>query len=132
MSLGTPDNSEEVESRLKVDVAREAPDSNPYLANSWLGSILTAIGRRLFDFYRDLSRTAEQLLPDSAFLTDFIIRWGTIFGKQQQPASPSNGNAVATGVAGSIIPLGNILASNGNEYYSTISATITDNNVSVS
>lgn len=132
MSLGTPENSEEVESRLKVDVAREAPDSNPYLANSWLGSILVAFGRRLFDFYRDLSRTTEQLFPDTAFLTDFIIRWGAIFGKQQQSASPSNGNAVATGVAGSIIPIGTILASNGNEYSSTISATIADNVISIS
>jgi len=131
MSLGTPDNSEEVESRLKVDVAREAPDSNPYLANSWLVSILTAIGRRLFDFYRDLSRTIEQLFPDSAFLTDFIVRWGAIYGKQQQPASSSNGNAVATGVAGSTIPLGAILASNGNEYSSASSSTISDNVISI-
>ena len=131
MSLGTPDNSEEVESRLKVDVAREAPDSNPYLANSWLGSILTAIGRRLFDFYRDLSRTVEQLFPDTAFLTDFIIRWGAIFGKTQQAASPANGNAVATGVAGSPVGIGEILASNGNEYSVKTSATISDNSISV-
>ncbi len=132
MSLGLPENSEEVESRIKVDVAREAPDSNPYLANSWLGSILTAFGRRLFDFYRDLSRTVEQLFPDSAFLTDFIIRWGAIYGKTQQAASPANGNIVATGVAASIIPLGTIFASNGNEYSSIISATISDNVISVS
>lgn len=132
MSLGLPENSEEVESRIKVDVAREAPDSNPYLANSWLGSMLIAFGRRLFDFYRDLSRTVEQLFPDSAFLTDFIIRWGSIFGKQQQPASSSNGNAVATGVAGSTIPLGTILASDGNEYSVTTSAAISDNSISVS
>lgn len=132
MSLGLPENSEEVESRIKVDVAREAPDSNPYLANSWLGSILTAFGRRLFDFYRDLSRTVEQLFPDSVFLTDFIIRWANIYGKTQQAASASNGNIVATGVAASIIPLGTIFASNGNEYSSTISATISDNLISVS
>ena len=132
MSLGLPENSEEVESRIKVDVAREAPDSNPYLANSWLGSFLTAFGRRLFDFYRDLSRTVEQLFPDSAFLTDFIIRWGAIFGKTQQAASASNGNAVATGTAGSVISIGAILSSNGNEYASTAPATISDNIISVS
>ena len=132
MSLNLPENSETVESNIKVDVAREAPDSNPYLANGWLGSILTAFGRRLFDFYRDLSRTVEQLFPDTAFLTDFIIRWGAIFGKQQQPASPSNGNAIATGVVGTTIPLGTILASNGNEYSSTTSVVISDNVISVS
>lgn len=132
MPLGLPEDSEEVESRIKVDVAREAPDSNPYLANSWLGSILTAFGRRLFDFYRDLLRTTEQLFPDSTFLTDFIIRWGNIYGKQRQAATPSNGNAVATGIAGSTITLGSILASNGNEYSVTTSATISDNVVSVS
>lgn len=131
MSLNLPENSEEVESRIKVDVAREAPDSNPYLANSWLGSILTAIGRRLFDFYRDLSRTVEQLFPDTAFLSDFIIRWGSIFGKTQQAASPSNGNIVATGVAASSIPLSTLFASNGNEYSSTASATISANTISI-
>lgn len=131
MSLGLPENSEEVESRIKVDVAREAPDSNPYLANSWLGSMLTAFGRRLFDFYRDLSRTVEQLFPDSAFLTDFVIRWGNIYGKTQQPASPANGSLAATGAAASTIPLGAVFASNGNEYSSTISATISDIVISI-
>lgn len=126
MSLNLPNNSEEVENRIKVDVAREAPDSNPYLANSWLGSILTAFGRRLFDFYRDLSRTTEQLFPDTVFLTSFIIRWGAIFGKTQQAASPSNGRAVATGIAGSSITSGTILSSNGNEYISTVAAVISD------
>jgi len=132
MSLGLPDNSEEVESRIKVDVAREAPDSNPYLANSWLGSFLTAFGRRLFDFYRDLSRTVEQLFPDTAFLTDFIIRWGAIFGKTQQAASASNGNIVATGIATTSIPLNTIFAYNGNEYSSAISAVISDNTILIS
>ena len=132
MSLNLPEKSEEVESRIKVDVAREAPDSNPYLANSWLGSILTGVGRRLFDFYRDMFRTVEQLFPDAAFLTDFIIRWGAIFGKTQKAASASNGNAVATGVAGKVISLGDILASNGNEYSVKASATISDNIISIS
>ena len=132
MSLNLPENSETVESNIKVDVARSAPDSDPYLANGWLGSILTAFGRRLFDFYRDLSRVTEQLFPDTAFLTDFIIRWGAIFGKTRQAASPSNGNVVATGTAGSTIPLATILASNGNEYSSSASAVISNNAISIS
>jgi len=131
MSLNTPESSEEVENNLKVDVAREATDSDPYLSNSWLSSLLTGVGRRIFDFYRDLNRTVEQLFPDTAFLTDKVERWGNIYGKQRQAATKSSGKAVATGTAGSVITIGTLLNANSNEYLVTGEATISDNSVSI-
>ena len=57
MSVGTPDESTQVEDRIKADVQREAPDSNPYVRVHWLRSLIAGIARRIFDFYQDLTRT---------------------------------------------------------------------------
>ena len=66
MGVGTPDSATQVEDRIKADVQREAPDSNPYLTVHWLRSLIAGIARRIFDFYLDLNRTETRLFPDTA------------------------------------------------------------------
>ena len=115
MSVGTPDSATQVEKRIKVDVQREAPDSNPFLSVSWLGSLIVGIGRRLFDFYRDLNRTEARLLPDTAD-DDTAPRWGNIYVGPKTAASNATGAAVATGAAGAQVSAGAIVTANDQEY----------------
>jgi len=131
MGVGTPDTASQVEDRLKADVAREAPDSNPYLRVHWLRSVLTAIARRIFDFYGDLERTEERLFPDTTD-EDTAARWGNIYVGPENVSTQSSGGVVATGVAGGIVgtPVATLTA-NGVEYITTSSATIADQVISV-
>ncbi len=123
MSVGTPDNSTQVENRIKVDVQREAPDSNPFLSVSWLGSLIVGIGRRLFDFYRDLNRTEARLLPDTAD-DDTAPRWGNIYVGPKNAASNATGTAVATGAAGAQVSAGAIVTANNQDYTVTTGGTV--------
>ncbi len=109
MPLGLPTNSEEIEDRLKSDVALSAPDSNPYAANHWLLALIVGLGRRLFDFTRDLQRAVDFAFPDTTF-DEGITRWASIYGKSQQAATQSSGNAIATGTATSVIPIATVLS----------------------
>ncbi len=123
MSAGTPDNTGQVEDRIKADVQREAPDSNPYLRVHWLRSLIAGISRRIFDFYQDLARTEKRLFPDTAD-DEAAVQWGGIYIGQENPASQSSGIAVATGSVGSPIGIGEQLSSGGEEYATTSSAVI--------
>lgn len=130
MTIGLPENSKEVEDRIKLDVAREATDANPYLQNSWLLALVTGFGRRIFDFYSDLKRSEKNTFPDTA-VGERAEQWGTIYGRTRIPATQATGNVVATGTAGTLIPQSTIMTANQNDYASTIDATIIANNVSV-
>ncbi len=137
--LNLPANSPVVEDRIKADVAQEATDSNPYLVNSWLVAFIVGFGRRIFDSYSDLKRALRFAFPDLTF-GDGILRWAGIYGKEQAPATQSNGSAIATGVATTIIPSGttlvaNVIDADGNSatvtYGSTAAATITDQIINI-
>lgn len=130
MGVGTPDTTQQVEDRIKADVAREAPDSNPFLRVHWLRSVLTGFARRIFDFYGDLERTEERLFPDTTD-NDTAERWGNIYVGPKNASTMSSGGAVATGVAGGVVGVGATLTANGVEYTTISSATIADQVISV-
>jgi uncharacterized phage protein gp47/JayE len=130
VTIGLPTSSKEVEDRVKVDVAREAPDSNPYVQNSWLLALVVGYGRRIFDFYRDLKRSEENTFPDTA-TGERAEQWGTIYGKTKTPATQSSGNCVATGIATTLIPAGTLLTANSLSYTVTTNATISAQVVNV-
>ena len=125
MAVGTPDNTQQVEDRIKADVQREAPDSNPYLRVSWLRSLIAGVARRIFDFYQDLRRTETRLFPDTAD-SETSLRWGQIYVGPKNPATSSSGRAVSQGVSGASITIGTLLTANGNEYVTLANATISD------
>lgn len=130
MAVGTPDNTTQVEDRVKADVAREAPDSNPYLRVSFLRSLIAGFSRRIFDFYGDLEAAEERLLPDTTD-TEAGARWNTIYNTPQRPASNSAGRAVASGAAGGIIPVGTPLTADGNLFTVTGAGSIADNSINI-
>lgn len=124
MAQDLPESSKEVEDRIKVDVAREAPDSNPYLRNHWLLALIVGFGRRIFDFYRDLKRSEENTFPDTA-TGERAEQWGTIYGKTRIPATQASGNVAATGTATTLIPLATLLVSGDISYTVTTDSIIT-------
>jgi uncharacterized phage protein gp47/JayE len=131
MAIEIPDNASEVEARSKADVQRELEQSNPFLKNSWLGAIVTAAANRIFDFYLQLKSAIRDSFPDTA-IGDALIRWAAIWGKEQLPASRSSGKAVATGAAGSSIPVDTLLAIRGvGSYISTAAVSISDQYVDI-
>ena len=131
MAVNTPDTASQVEDRIKADVQREAPDSNPYLTVHWLRSLIAGIARRIFDFYRDLGRTETRLFPDTAD-EETAPRWGNIYVGPENPATAAEGVIVATGVAGGLVGIGETLTANGIEYLTTTAGVIADMVVPVS
>lgn len=134
MAINIPDNAEEVVNRSKADVQRELQQSNPFLKNSWLGAIVTAAANRIFDFYLQLKAAIRENLPDTATTGEggLLIRWAAIWGKQIIPASKSNGNVVATGVAGSTIPISTVMTVSGvGNFESTSASTISDQTINI-
>ncbi len=131
MPLDIPDSAKEVVARSKADVQRELQQSNPFLKNSWLGAIVTGAANRIYDFYLQLKEAIKQSFPDTA-TGNYLIRWGAIFGKQPLAATKSSGQAVASGVAGSIVPAGIVLTASGVGEFDVISgATISNNQIAV-
>ena len=131
MTIGLPETSKEVEDRIKIDVAREAPDSNPYVQNSWLLALVTGFGRRIFDFYRDLKRSEENTFPDTA-IGERADQWGSIYVKTRTPATQASGNCIATGTATTVILASTVLVTNESSYTVQSDATISANVVNVS
>lgn len=130
MAVGVPDKSSQVEDRIKADVQREAPDSNPYLTVHWLRSLIAGVARRIFDFYLDLSRTEERLFPDTAD-DETAPRWGNIFVGPQNAATGASGELVATGTVGGTIGIGVSLTAGGKEYVTTSSGVIAAQSLTV-
>lgn len=131
MPIDIPESAEEVENRAKADVQRELAGSNPFGKNHWLGAVITGAAFRIYDFYLQLLEAIKQSFFDTA-TGDFLKRWAAIFGITINPASKSNGVLVATGVAGSFIPLGTTFAVQGvGNFISTAAVTITDQSINV-
>lgn len=130
MAVNTPDSASQVEDRIKADVQREAPDSNPYLTVHWLRSLIAGIARRIFDFYRDLNRVERRLFPDTAD-DETAPQWGNIYVGVKNPATAASGTVVATGNPGGLIGIGVTMVANGIEYTTTTSGTIAANVLSV-
>lgn len=130
MSLELPKTAAEVDNRAKVDVQRELVGSNPFLKNSFLGSIVTAFSNRIFDFYFALRQAELEARPDTAELT--IEDWSAIWDILRNPATISNGRVAFGGnVAGSIPINAFSVSSDGRIYKSITSGIITAQILSV-
>lgn len=108
MGIETPDNTKQIEDRVKADVQRSAPDSNPYLTVSWLRSFIASFARRMFDFYQDLKRTEQRVMFDTEDETNGL-RVGAMYVGASNQSSSSSGKLVAQGTAGASISIGTVL-----------------------
>lgn len=123
MGVGTPDTAKQVVDNIKIDVQRAAPDSDPYLRVHWLQALIGGIGRRHFDFYLDLNRTEDRLMPDTAD-GEKADQWGNIWVGPRNVTTSSSGNVVAQGSIGSSVLIGKTMTAGGVEFVVTASGTI--------
>lgn len=131
MTFLIPDNADELISGSLTDVQRELLNSNPYLANSWLRSLVVSQSNRVFDFYLQLEGAVAENLPDTA-TGIFLERWASIFGLGRLPGAAGSGNLAITGTVGFTVNAGNLYQSpEGISYEVTVAGTITAQSLSV-
>lgn len=123
-------NRDELNQNTKVDIRSELQGSNPFLRNSWLGSIAAAISLRIFDFYEKLKELLTQFFFDTAE-NPYMNQWSSIFGIITKPASQGSGNIVAEGLAGSSIVNNSKLSVSGIQYTTLLSASIQDQTLGI-
>lgn len=99
-------------------MSRSLPSSDPYLRNSYLGALITAVGNRIYDFYLQMRAAIDQSFPDTSSGDD-LARWAAIWGITRYAASAATGRIVCTGVAGSSIPPGTSWSSSAGVVYTT-------------
>ena len=89
MAVRTPENVKQVDEALKADVRSTLRTSNPFLRVSFLGSLLTALANRIFDFFLEFKRAESEGFPDTAI--ENLNRWASPFGISALPATQAIG-----------------------------------------
>lgn len=132
MTLNIPDSEQEVIDSVRNDVQQALPESNPFLADSFLNALLVGYSGAVFDFYRQLDILIQEIFPDTA-TEEFLERWGSFVRVTRNPAIAASGNVIFTGTDTTVIPLGTGLQSSDSIAYTTTQeATIADQSVGIS
>jgi len=122
-----PKNRKEITNRMKNDVRAElGPNSNPFLRNSALGSLIFGMAGRIFDFFSQLKFLLLNLFPDTA-TGSFLERWGSYVKIGRLPASIAEGKITIGGVfqlPAPIIPDGTVFQSTTQEQYISIGTSV--------
>jgi uncharacterized phage protein gp47/JayE len=121
---------EELNQASRVDIRSELLGSNPFLRNSWIGSIAKALAFRMFDFYEKNKEQLGQTFWDTAE-DPYLSRWASIFNIITKAATGSSGNIVAQGTPATTIPNNSKLSSGGIQYKTTLSVNILSQSLSV-
>ncbi len=130
-TFNIPTTRKEVSDRINSDVKAQLPDSNPFLRNSYFGSLIYAFALRIFDVYQKILIMIQQFFVNTA-VGIYLERWGAIFNITRNPATPASGLITLTGTATTLIPSGTTLQSLTSISYTTqADATISTNVVAV-
>jgi len=130
--VNIPTSRKEISDRIASDVKSRLPDSDPFLQNSYLQSLIFGIAGRDYDIYQKINIMIKQFFPDTSE-DDFIQRWGGIYGLSRNPATQSKGLVTFSGLATTIIANGTLLQnSSGIQYTTQTDATISTNNLVIS
>jgi uncharacterized phage protein gp47/JayE len=95
----------EILQSIQGDIDSRLPNSDSRLRRSILNVISYVVAGVTHGLYGFISWVALQVFPDTAE-TEFLNRWGTIWGVARIPASKSTGNITVTGTNGTVIPEG--------------------------
>jgi len=119
-----PSNSRDIVQKIKSEFEQEIPESNPFLSASWLGAMLTALGKRVYAYYVTTFNLIDALFADKSFGT-YLDRWCAIYGITQTPATKATGEVLLIGTASTAVPTSTALTSSGgNTYTVTTGGTI--------
>ncbi|AWN43174.1 baseplate J/gp47 family protein [Methylobacterium durans] len=78
-----------------------------------------------FGAYQFIARLATEFLPDTAS-AEFLDRWANIFLNGRQAATFSEGSITVTGVEGTFVPVGTLLAGGGASFEVLVQTTVGD------
>lgn len=111
-----PSNRKEVVNRILTDFLSLIPETDPFLRNSYINAILTAIGGANYDLYKTVQVLQAQMFPDTA-TGEFATIWGTYKNIIRNPATQSSGYINITGTVGATIPIATTMqADNGIQF----------------
>lgn len=85
MALNLPASSAEIKNRIKSRIQALVSISNPFLIGSWLGALADSFGERLYDFYRAIFFSIDEIFTDTT--TTNLNRWGAIYNLSRNGAS---------------------------------------------
>lgn len=126
-----PKNQKEHIESIKTDFQRENTSANALTKNNWVGSMLTGLGLRNWDFIYQLKFLQKELFLPTAVRT--LPIFGVWYGLPRNQATQSVGNIVAVGTLASTVPISTQLQNSaGAKYQTTAPGTIVANSLSVS
>lgn len=106
MPLTMPNSKKEVSDRMKSDYLNEVPDSNPFLRNSFLSSLIGAIAGVVYSFYIQLRDfLLVNIFPQTAEQA-YLEFWGSLKGITRNAATQSTGFITVQGTTTTAVPLG--------------------------
>jgi uncharacterized phage protein gp47/JayE len=106
----------EIIGRIVADIESRLPGADARLRRNVLNVLGRSLAGASHGLHGHLDWAVEQLLPDSAE-SEYLERWGSIWGISRKPAVASKGDVTFTGTDGAVIPAGTLLQrSDGAEY----------------
>lgn len=98
----------EINEQLGADIESRLPGSDSQLRRSFLNVLARTLAGGLHGLYGFVAFIFDQVFPDTAE-SEFLERWGGIWGIGRKPAWPASGNITITGTNGTIIPAATVL-----------------------
>ena len=132
MAIKLPNNASDIVNRQKADVQNALPQSNPFLKNALLTSLVQSSGYRFFDMYQLLDTIQTGLFLDNYADLSVLNFWGGLVNLSLGKPTSSQGIVVFSGIQNCVTIPAQTLISNGSLTYKTLSnSTISKNNNTV-
>lgn len=114
----------ELSDRVAADIETRFPGADSRLRFSVLGTLARVLAGGMHGLYGHLDFLSQQLLPDRAE-SEYLRRWGGVYGLTIKPATAAAGAATITGTDDTLIEAGTLLQrGDGVEYATTTDAVI--------
>lgn len=98
----------QINEQLGADIESRLPGADSQLRRSFLNVLARTMAGGLHGLYGFIAFIFDQVFPDTAE-SEFLERWGGIWGIGRKPAWPASGDVNITGTNGTIIPAGTIM-----------------------
>jgi len=117
--------------RIKADFQGNLLASNPFLRNSWIGALITAVAGRFFDINYQLNILVNNLFPFDAD-EEYLNWWAVLRKKTKNLSTQSTGYITVSGNALNLVPIGTeYTTSDGISVITQANATISDQTIQV-
>jgi len=130
MALFQIPTPQEIRDQWFSEAQAQFPDTDPRLEKSLIGIIGKALSLAVHGMYVYLGFIARQIFASTAE-AEYLDLHGTQLGLPRLEATKSTGTATATGVNGSVIPVGTQLSSGDDTFYQVLTEAVIAGGVAV-